>query len=271
LTANYANRELFAKLAQISNICIKHMPEEKKLEQKATKATKSPNQFLFGLMSGIAVIAVIGMATFGAMYFKNKKDDGKVAGVANEQQQQQQQPQEQEQQAKPFTAEIAESDHVFGNKDAKIKIFEFSDFQCSYCARFHEVMNELVKEYPNDIAWVFKNFPIESHPLGLPGAIAAECAGEQGKFFEMTDKIFVSQTGLTVDSFGVFAKELGLDETKFNSCVVEERPKNKIIADYQLGIDSGVQGTPTSFINGEIVPGALPIENMKQIIDGLLK
>jgi len=241
------------------------MSEETKKE--TTKTAKTPNQFVFGLVSGIAVIAVIGAGIFGVMYFKNKKDNGKVAGVANEQQQQQQE----EQQAKPFTAQIAETDWVVGNKDAKVKIFSFSDFQCPYCARFHEVMNELVKTYPNDVAWVFKNFPIESHPFGLPGAIAAECAGEQGKFFEMADKIFAGQSGLTAESFNTFATELKLDVAAFKSCVAEENPKNKIVADYQLGIESGVQGTPTSFVNGEMVPGALPLESMKQMVEKLLK
>jgi protein-disulfide isomerase len=244
------------------------MPEEKKSEPKAAKTS---NQFLFGLMSGIAVIAVIGMATFGVMYFKGKKDNGQVAGVNTNNEQQQQQQQQAQPQAKPFTAQIAETDHVLGNKDAKVKVFEFSDFQCPYCARFHEVMNELVKAYPNDVAWVFKNFPIESHPMGLPGAIAAECAGAQGKFFEMADKIFAGQAGLTAEKFNDFATELKLDVEAFKTCVAEEKPKNKIIADYQLGIDSGVQGTPTSFVNGEVVPGALPIESMKQMVEKLLK
>lgn len=237
------------------------MPEE----TKEVKTRKSPNQFLFGLVSGVAVIALVGAGVFGVMYFKGKKDNGQVAGVAEEQKQ------AEEQKVKPFEAQIADSDWVLGNKDAKVKVFEFSDFQCPYCSRFHTVMQELVKAYPNDVAWVFKNFPIESHPLGLPGAIAAECGGEQGKFFEMADKIFAGQSGLTADKFNTFATELGLDLAKFKSCVAEERPKNKIVADYQLGIDSGVQGTPTSFVNGEMVPGALPIESMKQMIDKLLK
>jgi protein-disulfide isomerase len=265
LTANCANKELFAKLAQISNISIKHMPEEKKVESKTKRA---PNQFVFGLVSGVAVIALIGAGVFGVMYFKNKKN-GNVAGV-NTENQQQQQPAE-EQKPQPFTAQIAATDHVLGNKDAKVKIFEFSDFQCPYCARFEEVMNELVKAYPNDVAWVFKDFPIESHPLGLPGAIAAECAGAQGKFFEMADKIFAGQASLTADKFNDFAAELKLDVAAFKTCVAEEKPKDKIIADYQLGISSGVQGTPTSFINGEVVPGAVPIESLKQMVEKLLK
>jgi protein-disulfide isomerase len=243
------------------------MPEETK-ETKAPKTAKTPNQFVFGLVSGIAVIAVIGAGIFGVMYFKNK-NNGNVAGANTNQQQQQQQAEEQK--AKPFTAQIADTDHVLGNKDAKVKVFEFSDFQCPYCARFHSVMQELVKTYPNDVAWVFKNFPIESHPMGLPGAMAAECAGAQGKFFEMADKIFTGQTGLTADKFNDFATELKLDVAAFKTCVAEEKPKDKIIADYQLGISSGVQGTPTSFVNGEMVPGALPIESMKQMVEKLLK
>ncbi len=234
------------------------------------KETSKNNGFIFGLISGVAVLAVIGFAVFGFMYFKERKDN--AAELAKAQQQANEPANQQEQQPEiKIDLQIAESDHVLGNKDAKVKIFEFSDMQCPYCARFHTVMEQLVKAYPNDVAWVFKQFPIQSHPLGMPGAIAGECAADQGKFWEMTAMIFANQSTLTADSFAKFAKDLGLDVTKFNTCVKDNPHSAKISADYQKGIESGVGGTPTSFVNNQAVPGAVPYESLKQIVDGLLK
>ena len=166
---------------------------------------------------------------------------------------------------------ISDSEEVYGNEDADITFVEFSDFQCPYCVRFHEVMHQIVDEYPNDVAWIFKQFPIQSHPLGMPGAMATECAGDQGKFWEMSDMIFSNQQALAAESFAIFAGDLGLDVDTFNQCMSDNPHAEKIANDYQTGISSGVRGTPSSFVNGNIVPGAFPYESMKQMIDELLK
>ena len=205
------------------------------------------------------------MAVFGVMYFKGK-NNGQVAGEQNAANNEQNNQAEQK-----VEMQITAADWFIGNKDAKVKIFSFSDFQCPYCARFHNYLHDLVKAYPNDVVWVFRNFPIQSHPMGLPGALAAECAGAQGKFFEMADKIFAGQSGLGEEKFNTFATELGLNLTEFKACVAEQKPKDKISADYELGVQSGIQGTPTSFINGEKVEGAVPLESLKKLVDGLLK
>lgn len=220
--------------------------------------------FLLGMVSGIAVLAVIGMVIFGTLYFTNKSaDDGQVAGeeIDNNEQQDEQ----------PVNLEIAETDWVLGSRDAKVKVFEFSDFQCPYCARFHEVMHQIVEEYPDDVAWIYKQFPIRSHPLGPPGAVATECAGEQGKFWQMADMIFENQDNLTEDSFAAFAQNLGLDMGKYNSCYENNPYEEKILTEYNLGVDLGVRGTPSNFINGQLVPGAVPYESMKQIVEDILQ
>jgi protein-disulfide isomerase len=238
------------------------MPEEKKNSKEDKKQNKG---FAMGLVSGIAVIAVIGMVVFGTLYFSNQNGDGSVAGDDDTKQE------DTEDKAPEVNLSIADNDYVLGNPDAKIKIFEFSDFQCPYCARFHEVMNQIVDEYPNDVAWIFKQFPIQSHPLGMPGAMATECAGDQGKFWEMSDMIFSNQETLTIESFAIFAGDLGLDLDAFNQCMTDNPHGEKIANDYQTGITSGVRGTPSSFVNGNIIPGALPYESMKQMVDELLK
>ena len=231
------------------------------IQRKETKKfiTDSPKvNFFFGLILGVALISTIGYFTNvdSSNVVKNKDNNKQVAG-------EQQPPQKVE-------LKIEKGDHLVGNKNAKVKIFTFSDFQCPYCARFHEVMNKIVTDYGDKVVWISKQFPISSHPLGMAGAIASECAAEQGKFSEMSDKIFANQKTLTKESFTTFAKELELDVDQFNACVSEERPKDKILKDYNLGVEGGVGGTPTSFINGEAYPGAVPYENMKQIIDDLL-
>ena len=234
-------------------------------EKKNAKENKKQNKgFAMGLVSGIAVIAVIGMIVFGTLYFTNQAGDGDVAGDDTKQ--------EDPGDGTPeVILSIADNDYVLGNPDAKIKIFEFSDFQCPYCARFHEVMNQILDEYPNDVAWIFKQFPIQSHPLGMPGAMATECAGDQGKFWEMSDEIFSNQETLAAEDFAVFAEDLGLDIDTFNQCMSDNPHGEKIANDYQTGIASGVRGTPSSFVNGNIIPGALPYESMKQMVDELLK
>jgi protein-disulfide isomerase len=222
--------------------------------------TESPKiNFFFGLLVGIAVVALVGFSLLAITNDSEKKvvktGEEQVAG---------------EQQVAEVSLEINENDHVLGNRNASVKVFEFSDFQCPYCSMFHEVMHQIADEYGDQIAWVYKQFPIASHPLGMPGSMATECAGEQGKFWEMADEIFNNQETLSQDSFETFAEELGLDVNQFNSCVADEKYYDKIVSDYNLGIDAGVQGTPTNFINGQMIPGAVPYENMKELIDELL-
>jgi len=227
--------------------------------------TDSPKiNFFIGLILGIALISTVGFVGLGL----NKKtaSNGQVNNnneqVAGEQINTEQ---------KVVDLKILDTDYVLGDKNAPVKIFEFSDFQCPYCAKHHETLHQIVKDYQGKVAWVFKQFPIQSHPLGYPGALASECAGEQGKFWEMSDIIFKNQSTLTAESFSKFAKDLKLDVEKFSACYKDEKYKEKILADYNLGINSGVQGTPSNFINNESVPGAVPIDELKQIIDQILK
>jgi len=223
---------------------------------------KSKNSFLFGLISGIAGISVIGLIVFAALFFtqggQGTDTPAEVAGD-NEQQEQPQ-----------VVFDIEEGDHLLGSPDAEVKIFSFSDFQCPYCARFHTVLHQIVEEYPDDVAWVFRQFPIQSHPMGMPGAVATECAGDQGKFWEMSDIIFENQQTLSLESFSGFATELGLDTEKFNTCLEENPYLDKISSDYATGIEAGVTGTPSSFVNGQMIPGALPFEQMKQVVEQLI-
>ncbi|MFH1456826.1 MAG: DsbA family protein [Patescibacteria group bacterium] len=235
------------------------MSEEK---NNLTQDKNKNKGFVMGIVSTLAIVGIIGSVVFGILYLKGKNtiDNNQPINDAGDTVAEEK-----------IDMVITDADHVLGNKDAKIKIFEFSDVQCPYCARFHTVMHQIVEEYPNDVAWIYRQFPIQSHPLGLPGAIALECAAGQGKFWEMSDLIFNNQDTLAESSFVQFATDISLDIDAFNACMSDNPYMDKISGDYQLGISSGVQGTPSSFVNGQIVPGALPYESMKKIIDELLK
>ena len=239
------------------------------MQEEKNNSTQNKNQnqnksFFMGIISAIAILGIAGTVEFGILYFnKNNNSDNIIVDQNQDQAQDTTEP------AVELT--IADSDHILGNREAKIKIFEFSDFQCPYCAQFHKVMNQIVTEYPNDVVWIFKQFPIQSHPLGLPGAIATECANDQGKFWEMSNIIFENQSALTAEDFAKFAGGLGLDINAFNLCMSDNPHNDKIANDYQTGISLGVRGTPSSFVNGQIIPGALPYESMKSMIDELLK
>jgi len=234
------------------------MPIEKESKKFITDSPKT--NFFFGLILGVAIVAILGFG--GILLTRDNPTDnlgdenGDVAGAEEE---------------VVVDLQINENDLVLGNPDAPVKVFEFSDFQCPYCAMFHEVMHQIVDEYDGQVVWVYKQFPIASHPLGMPGAIATECANEQGKFWEMSDMIFANQDTLTEASFEEYAEELGLNLEAYQSCVADERYYEKILTDYNLGVENGVRGTPTNFVNNEMVPGAVPYENMKAIIDELLQ
>lgn len=168
--------------------------------------------------------------------------------------------------------QVSGKDHIRGKIDAPITIVEFSDFQCPFCQRFHPTMQQVLDEYPNDVRWVYKHFPLDSiHPQARPTAEASECASEQGKFWEFADAMFENQSKLGKNFYSETAQNLGLDESQFESCVDSRKYKDRVDNDYKEGLSLGVRGTPTSFANGQTIPGAVPYSQVKSIIEGLLE
>ncbi|MCX6745824.1 MAG: thioredoxin domain-containing protein [Candidatus Parcubacteria bacterium] len=108
--------------------------------------------------------------------------------------------------------QIIESDHVTGAKNGKITLVEFSDFQCPYCGKNKTTMDQILKAYPNDVTLVFKHFPLSFHPFAKPAVVASECANEQGKFWEMYDKLFAlnNSNTLSLETIKSAATEIGL-------------------------------------------------------------
>ncbi len=169
---------------------------------------------------------------------------------------------------------VADGDaHAIGSEDAPVLIQEWSDFECPFCGRFYSDAYQQIKTQYIDTGKVrleFHHFPLSFHQLAMPAAVAAECAGEQGKFWEYHDKIFEQQSGMNAFSFGIWADELGLNRADFDSCVESGKHEPRILADMQAGQAGGVQGTPGFLVNGKLVSGAQPFAVFQQIIEAEL-
>ncbi len=154
-----------------------------------------------------------------------------------------------------------------GDPKAPVVVVEFSDFQCPFCQAVHPVIKELLKNYGDKIFFVYRDFPLESiHPQAVVGSLAGQCAAEQGKFWEMHDKIFDNQDQLSSDSLKIWAVQLGLNSLQFSACLDSAKYFDTVNQDLQDGIAAGVQATPTFFINGKKLEGALPLATFEQII-----
>lgn len=171
----------------------------------------------------------------------------------------------------PAQLSITDEDHIRGNKNAPVVLVEFSDLECPFCSRHHPTMQGIVKKYGDKVAWVYKHYPLSFHPQAMPAALASECASEQGKFWEFTDAVFAEQPRLSEPNFlKEVAQKLKLNTSKFDSCVSSQKYKDKIAAQQQEGNTNGVDGTPATFINGQLVSGAVPETSLTKLIDAAL-
>jgi protein-disulfide isomerase len=167
----------------------------------------------------------------------------------------------------------SDDDPVKGSKDAKVVIVEFSDFQCPFCARFFDQTLPLIeRDYikTGKVQLVYRDFPLSFHQYAQKAAEAAQCANEQGKFWEYHDLLFKNQNEwISAGEAKLldYAKALELDTNKFNSCLTTGKYESEVKKDFQDGLQYGVQGTPTFFINGIPIVGAQPYEAFKQVID----
>ncbi len=150
---------------------------------------------------------------------------------------------------------ITAADWVRGNKESKVILVEYSDFQCPACAAYFPAVEQLNKDLGDKFVFVYRHFPLNQHPNARPAALAAEAAGKQGKFWEMYNLIFDNQTVWSgsvaaADIFGGYARQLGLDLIRYSSDLKDPILKTKIEADFQSGLALGVNATPTFYLNG---------------------
>lgn len=171
---------------------------------------------------------------------------------------------------------------TLGNKDAKVTIVEFSDLQCPFCRRFYtEAFQKIKKDYldTGKAKLYFRHYPLDFHPQAPASALAVECANDQGKFWELHDKIYEEQEKkgssttiqFTDDDIKIWAGEIGLSMTTFTTCFDSKKHEDLVKKDTTDGSSVGVSGTPTFFINGTELVGAQPYEAFKDLIDRKLQ
>jgi protein-disulfide isomerase len=170
-------------------------------------------------------------------------------------------------------AAVTSADHIRGNKDAKVTLIEYSDYECPYCQKHETTIQQILKDYPKDVRLVYRYFPLTSiHPDAQRAAVAAECASKQNKFWEMHDKLFKLGETQTLDANSIkqVAQGLGLKMADFNKCLDGNETLSVVNAEYQDGANAGVSGTPATFVNGQMVEGAVPYATFKTMIDAIL-
>ena len=151
---------------------------------------------------------------------------------------------------------VSQTDHAQGNLDADLVIVEYGDYQCPYCGAAYPVLKELMKEFGSQIKFVFRNFPLsEMHQNARPAAIAAEAANLQGKFWEMHDAIYENQQDLNENFLMKLAEKLTLNIPQFEKDLESTELADKVDSDFESGIMSGVNGTPSFFVNGKKFDG----------------
>jgi protein-disulfide isomerase len=175
---------------------------------------------------------------------------------------------------------IDANDHLRGNPDAKVTIVEYSDFECPFCRSVHPTISQIIDDYPEDVNWVYRHFPLTSiHSRALEASNASECVAElggNGAFWTFTDTVFNEQGSLGRDLYARIAGDIGLSSDDFEKCVNDTSHQDLVRADLQDAVDSGGTGTPFIVIvngNGDVLPfsGALPYENFKSLVEEAIR
>ena len=167
----------------------------------------------------------------------------------------------------PTAKQYVDDDPSIGNDDAKVVIVEFSDFNCQYCKRFHdETLQPLLEAYEDDIQFVYRDFAILG-PSSVDSAVAAECANEQGAFWEYHDILFENQGAFSDDDLIGYAEQLELDVDAFSACIEDPEFINEVRRDSAAAQQIGARGTPAFLINGQFVSGAQPFDAFAALID----
>jgi protein-disulfide isomerase len=162
---------------------------------------------------------------------------------------------------------VTEGSPAVGPDDAAVSVVAFSDFQCPFCSRAVPTLEKVEEEYGDKVRIVFKHLPLSIHPKAPAAHAAAEAAHKQGKFWEMHDRIFADQRGMSPEKYEEYATEIGLDMEQFKTDVASAEVKKAIERDTSEAARLNVRGTPAFFINGKYLSGAQPFETFKQRID----
>lgn len=230
--------------------------------------------FVMGLLVGVAGVSLIGFVVAASYAFSGKSQPLNSGDTT--QAPQYLEPTAQEAPS-PVNIAVKSTDYIRGNPDAPVTVIEYSDLECPFCKSFHPSMIRIMNEYPDQVRWIYRHFPLSFHVNAQKEAEAVECVGKLGgteAYWEYVDKIFErttsNGTGFALVDLYPLAKEVGVNEGRFRTCLDQGEMTSKVQADLQEGSNYGVQGTPTSFVNGMPVEGAVPFEQLKAVIDQVL-
>ncbi len=210
----------------------------------------------------VKILSIVGAATtvilIGAVFFLSSSSTSNTSS------------------SKADAATLIKNDsNKLGTESAKIKFVEFGDYQCPACGAAYPIAKRLVENYKDNLIFVFRNYAFLGQE-SIWSAQSAECAGDQGKFWEFHNYLYEHQSGenkgaFSKDNLKMFAKTLNLDTSKFNVCLDSEKYASKVASDLNDGNSVGVNSTPTFFINGEKVVGVPSYDDLKAKMDTILK
>ncbi|QQR60826.1 DsbA family protein [Candidatus Uhrbacteria bacterium] len=169
---------------------------------------------------------------------------------------------------------VSANDHLLGPKNAKVTLVEYSDFQCPFCSRHLPTVKQALKDFPNEVNLVYRHYPLSFHPEAQKSAEASECAAKLGgndAFWKMHDELFTNQATLSRSLYTELAKKIGLNTVNFDKCLDGGEMAAKVNTDLQDGTTAGVEGTPATFVNGQLISGAVPYSELKAAIQAALK
>lgn len=233
------------------------------------------NRLITGLVFAVVLSAFLGGYLLGSEQSHSEILLADISAQGSEQ--------KQTQPSSALVVVSSDDDPFKGNPDAPITIIEFSDFQCPFCAQFHSsTLTQIQKNYVDTgkVKFVYRDFPIqEIHPNAVPAAVAAECADEQGLFWQYHDKLFENQSDWerlagenVVKEFKSYAADLGINSNHFNDCFDSAKYLDEVTQDLQDGTTYGVSGTPAFYIGNEQfgftqVSGAQPYSVFQKVLD----
>lgn len=175
---------------------------------------------------------------------------------------------------------LSNDDHVYGNREASVVIYSYSDIECPYCATFHETMSEVMRDYSENVAWVFRHFPLDAiHKNAREAAISSECVAAQTEdpvFFNYLDTLFANQAEITTTLIQKKAETLVGDVDKYRECKSGDESTAKVQRDQESGLKAGIKGTPGTIIynsstdNIIVVPGLVDKEALRDAIDSII-
>jgi protein-disulfide isomerase len=166
---------------------------------------------------------------------------------------------------------VSPEDHIQGNDDAPLTLLEYGDYECPYCGMAYPIVKRLQKELGDRLRFVFRNFPlVDAHPHSGIAALTAEFAATKGKFWEMHDLLYENQQALELSDLLSYAKTLGLSTSELQTAIENEAYAERIQNDFMGGVRSGVNGTPSFFINGNRFNGSFEYDNLLRALKDAL-